>query len=566
MFAAFILLCGFTHLFGVWVVWNPDYIEQGFLKLSTALASVATAIVIWRIIPVLKLLPSAGQLKLANNALEAEVSIRREKERELHSQQKLVSQLLENLYEGVVACDAEGRLMLFNKSARLWHGADISQVDPTEWAEKYNLFEADGVTPLSAERIPLIQAYEGKVVRDFQLTIVAKDKKPRMVIANGDLLKDSNGQRIGAVVAMHDITQQKKAEQELIENNEHRLHKQKILSDLAKTNFSNLESAFAEIVEKDAQVLKIDRVSIWLFDNDETELICHGLYSEKKYDYSNKSTIRAENFPRYFKELEQADVMLVSDAQNDPRTNELKKDYLFPLSISSMIDVPIRKTGKVVGVICHEHTGPVRIWSSEEEDFARSIADMCVLALESAERSRAEESLRSSEKRFYNLFELAPDAIIMTDMNSIIQLANFQAEQLFVFGREELIGQHLEKIIPELQLDHYVKQKEGLIVETAMPSLDINQSLLAQCKDGSSFPADISLRPLESDNGLQIMVSVRDVSEQMRSKTELSRANEIIEKERGQLALRVEERTLELEEAKLAARRRTWPSLPFWQQ
>lgn len=87
LFALFILLCGATHFAGIWVLWFPDYEIEGVLKALTAVASVATAIVVWPLLPKVLALPSPAQLATANAALVQEVQERRETEARLRATQ-----------------------------------------------------------------------------------------------------------------------------------------------------------------------------------------------------------------------------------------------------------------------------------------------------------------------------------------------------------------------------------------------------------------------------------------------------------------------------------------------
>lgn len=83
LFMLFIVACGTTHFFGIWVIWNPDYAIEGLLKATTALASVATAIVLWPLLPKLLALPSPDMLAASNGELRAEVDRRRAAETRL---------------------------------------------------------------------------------------------------------------------------------------------------------------------------------------------------------------------------------------------------------------------------------------------------------------------------------------------------------------------------------------------------------------------------------------------------------------------------------------------------
>ncbi len=134
------------------------------------------------------------------------------RQRELELQQSMTDRLLESLAEAVVACDATGRLTLFNQTARRWHGIDENSNDHLEWAERFQLFHADGRTPLDASESPLRRARQGERLRDLPICIVASDQPPRYVACNGGPLLDANGDRIGAVIVMHDISERRRIE------------------------------------------------------------------------------------------------------------------------------------------------------------------------------------------------------------------------------------------------------------------------------------------------------------------------------------------------------------------
>ena len=126
---------------------------------------------------------------------------------------ELLWAVLENLSEGVVACDANGILSFFNRATREFHGIPEEALSPDEWAERYSLYRADG-TPMPAEEIPLLRALHGENVRDTVMVIAPRDRESRTVICSGQPLHDASGKLLGAVVVMRDITQQITAERQ----------------------------------------------------------------------------------------------------------------------------------------------------------------------------------------------------------------------------------------------------------------------------------------------------------------------------------------------------------------
>ncbi len=156
----------------------------------------------------------------------------------------------------------------------------------------------------------------------------------------------------------------------------------------------DLKVALAQITEADARTLDLERVGIWLFDAERTRIRCVNLFERSPGRHTDGLEISRSDYPAYFQALKEERVIAADDAQRDPRTREFTGSYLSLLGITSMLDAPIRYGGKTVGIVCHEHVGRPRHWTAEEQSFAGSVADMVSLALEVAERRRAEEAVK----------------------------------------------------------------------------------------------------------------------------------------------------------------------------
>ncbi len=146
------------------------------------------------------------------NGLITDITERKAEQLELEKQQEMNRRLLEALSEAVIACDAAGNLTVFNEKAKQWHGGDIAPMPPSEWARHYHLYLADGVTPMPAEQVPLRRALAGEHVGDLEMAILC-DGTPRHVICNANPLHGSDGQPMGAVTVLYDITERKRIEQ-----------------------------------------------------------------------------------------------------------------------------------------------------------------------------------------------------------------------------------------------------------------------------------------------------------------------------------------------------------------
>lgn len=155
-------------------------------------------------------------LRAAHRELENRVA---ERTSALTAANEFLRALLENIQDGIVACDAEGVLTLFNSATRKFHGLPEAGPEPSlpakQWPEHYYLRGADGQTPMKAEEVPLYRALQGELVRDAQLVIAPPNAPPRTLLASGQAFYDGEGRKLGAVVSMYDITERQRAEEAL---------------------------------------------------------------------------------------------------------------------------------------------------------------------------------------------------------------------------------------------------------------------------------------------------------------------------------------------------------------
>ena len=163
----------------------------------------------------LSLIRDAAGVPVAASIVGRDITEKKQAEKTLEAQRQFQAALLESLQEGIVACDGTGTLTLFNQATRLFHGLPEQPLPPQQWADHFDLYTADGVTPLRTEQIPLFRALQGEVVRDTEMVIAPKCGPPRILLASGRAIHSASGEKLGAVVAMHDITEHRQSEQEM---------------------------------------------------------------------------------------------------------------------------------------------------------------------------------------------------------------------------------------------------------------------------------------------------------------------------------------------------------------
>ncbi len=286
--------------------------------------------------------------------------------------------------------DARRILLRWNKNLETvtqYSAEEIPRLDPLDF------FRADQKQLVHSRMLKCFE--EGSA--DVEVAIVAKDGSEHPFYVTG-LRVEIDGRPCMLGVGI-DISERLRAE-EAVRRTMRRLGRQnRALSEHARAptgRETTVEAAFRGITEVAAQTLEVSRASIWLYNERRDVLRCEDLFEESGRKHSSGTELNARDYPAYFAALAGERAIAANDARTDPQTSEFTKNYLEPLGITSMLDAPIRSGGKMVGVLCNEHTGPIRTWTPDEQNFAGSMADLVSLSLEVIQRQHAESELREA--------------------------------------------------------------------------------------------------------------------------------------------------------------------------
>jgi PAS domain S-box-containing protein len=128
---------------------------------------------------------------------------------------EFLSAILDCMEDGVIACDRNGTLTMFNRASRTFHGMGEAPIPPEQWPDHFDLYEPDGVTRMRIENVPLFKSLHGLDVTNQEMTIAPKGLPAVTVLATSRPLVDASGNRLGAVVTLHNITERKRLEEKL---------------------------------------------------------------------------------------------------------------------------------------------------------------------------------------------------------------------------------------------------------------------------------------------------------------------------------------------------------------
>lgn len=319
-----------------------------------------------------------------------DITERKNAENEARERETFLNDILDSIQDGISILDADLRVIRTNRTMELWM--------PERLPFKGRLcYEAYHERTSLCEGCPsLVTLRDGKPSSRIFTVMENGAAKVWLEHYTFPFFNADKSSVVGVIEHVRDITERKRAEEEALRRGELVGRLNSALVALSRNDLiyrGEIEPAFGTITEASADALAVARVSIWFYGEGEAGIECRDLYERSSGVHTAGIMLKASDFPAYFNALREEHCIAAGDAVTDPRTREFTEAYLRPLGIASMLDVPIRVAGKVIGVVCHEHTGRPRAWSVEEQSFVTAIAGFTSMAIEIHGRKSAEDEL-----------------------------------------------------------------------------------------------------------------------------------------------------------------------------
>ncbi|MCL6690730.1 EAL domain-containing protein [Pseudomonas sp. R3.Fl] len=271
-------------------------------------------------------------------------------------------------------------------------------------------------------------------------------------LLHGYLLQDEEGarQETQGELAEQNLRLQMSLEMYQRSQDEHLQHlvrsraQQNLIVRLARHRYQSsdpLLEAAQLIAQAASEAYDVARAGIWrLTADDHMEPIA--VYRRDIDQFELPRGFDASRYPNYLDAINSGRAIDAHNVLQDPRTRELAEAYLRPQGISAMLDATIRVGGEVVGVLCLEHIGEVRLWQSDEIAFAGELADQYAQVLMNHERRSASSALHL----FQRAVEQSASAFLLIDRDGVIEYVNPSFTAITQYGADEVRGRRLAEV------------------------------------------------------------------------------------------------------------------------
>ncbi|MEV4283181.1 ATP-binding protein [Actinoplanes xinjiangensis] len=390
--------------------------------------------------------------------------------RALEHERTFLQALLDSLDTGVAACDSDGRLVLLNPAVRAVLGPDAERAAPEDWAATLHLYAGDGRTALRPEQVPLTRAFNGEQVDDEQIMIRVPGTPARRFLVNGRPINSSDGSRLGAVIAMHDITQRHNGE--VLRRARHAVARVLADADSAEQAATATVAAIAdpfgwicgEYWQPDGQVLR--RIGAWSAEGSDVSAFINDHYRIMRH---------GEGLPGLVWDSGQA--QWTRDLPRDTRSF-VRRQAAEQVGLHAALGLPIRSGDRLLGVLTF-FTDTI-----EEPDpqLLTVLHDVCSQIGQHIERRRGDElahELAAARRDLDRIVDRVNDFLWTLEVlpNAGMRVVFASRNSTGVFG-----GDFPTDVDPAETMRRHVHPDDRQILDTFLKTLASGRSAELECR------------------------------------------------------------------------------------
>ncbi|MHC4837148.1 MAG: PAS domain S-box protein [Planctomycetota bacterium] len=242
----------------------------------------------------------------------------------------------------------------------------------------------------------------GDAPYDVHYRLKCKDGEWRWFRVRGTLEADDDGQPLIVSGILEDIHEQVAAEEAARARRARRERQGRAIMELASDpdlSGRDLESAFARLTETACEVLEVDRTSVIVMNEDRTRLVSRDLDVPVKGEHFSGVYHDCASLPRYLEAMREERVLAAEHPLEDPRLAEFPREFFTQRGMQSMMDVPLRRAGELVGVLRMSTTTAPRRWQDDEVQFGLDLAGVVLRLMVAAEAYEARRYQHELERQ-----------------------------------------------------------------------------------------------------------------------------------------------------------------------
>ncbi len=405
--------------------------------------------------------------------------------------------LFENSIEAMFQADTSGRFTDANRAGERLSGYTK--------AELLRMTFHELVAPDKLEAaVAAFQAGLRGQPPTFETAILTKDRRRRELFVTTTVMMAEAGQVVGLFAIAQDVTERKQA-QETLRVAQHALERRvrKRTAELTRANAA-LQAEFAAHRQAQADRARLATIVESSADAIVSQTLAGIVMSwnkgaERLFGYAAREIIGRSFWP-----------LIPSNRRAETRKlmNQIRRGK----AVEAIETVRLREDGSLV---------QVALTLSPIKDEAGRVEAVAAIEHDITNRKRVEQALHASEARFRGFLESAPDAVVITDQTGQIVLVNSEAERLFGYRRQELLGQRVERLVPKRYHRQHRTHRGRYMGRPQRRPMGIGLELFGRRKDGSEVPVEISLSPLHTPEGTFVSSVVRDVTERRQAEKAL---------------------------------------------